>query len=221
MSGKKKGKIIIIKEEDEFEGNSCIDYLISSMNEMKKKIDNIHNEISDKFEKNYKNEALTKEEENKIHADFNKMFNINENNQEKIFVYLNQINQNHINKYKKIFKFLNLNLVVENDMKKINEEKEKKDRIIKNFECEYKDIINNRKKENIENKVEEKKIIEKKEKFTINEKTNKYYNKEEEKNDEIIENINKEKIKIIEVKKLKQNKIFEKNEYRKHSVNPY
>ena len=114
-----KNKKIIITEEDKYEGKPCIDYLISSMNDMKNKIEEIHIEISDKLDKENKNinNNLTKEEENKINEEFYKNFQLI-NNQDKMIEYINDINQNHIKKYTKIFKFLNLNLIAENNNNK-------------------------------------------------------------------------------------------------------
>ena len=129
MLNKKKVKKIIIKEEDEYEGKSCIDFLISSMNNIKKKIDQIHLKIYDDYEKEIKNNSLMKKDEEKINEEFHKIYKINEINQENLFDFLNNINQSHIKKYKKIFKFLNLNLISENSIKTVNEEKSTKKNI--------------------------------------------------------------------------------------------
>jgi hypothetical protein len=49
-----KNKKIIITEEDKYEGKPCIDYLISSMNDMKNKIEEFNVKISDKLNKQKK-----------------------------------------------------------------------------------------------------------------------------------------------------------------------
>ena len=168
MDGKKNKKIII-SEEDKYEGNSCIDYLISSMNEMKNKISEIHFEIAYKSEFNKDNTNFTKEEENKINEEFNKKFNIKENNKEAIFEYLNDINLNHIKQYKKIFTNLNLNLIAEHEHNNIinyndinNNEKIVDELKIKINPKKYNEeiIINNiDNEENEENKLIENEII--------------------------------------------------------------
>ena len=123
---KKKIKKTTIKEEDIYEGKQFIDDLITSVNEIKNKIDNIHSIISNKIVKENANKNLTKEEEKKINEEFSKAFNIKINNQKKIFEYINDINQNHIKEYQNIFNSLNLNLIPNNDNNKRYEKEENK-----------------------------------------------------------------------------------------------
>ena len=111
---KNKLKKIIITENDEYEGKFTIDYLISSLNDMRNKIEKIHlemSEMTDKLEKENKNENLLKDQEEIINEEFKKCFKIENNNQEKILDYLNDINQKHKLIYRKIFNSLNIDLV--------------------------------------------------------------------------------------------------------------
>lgn len=149
MNHKKIEKKVIIKEEDEYEGKPCIDYLITSIIETKKKIEKIHSIISEECAKDSKNKILTKEEEKEINKEFIKIFNINSNKEEKIFDYLNELNQNHIKKYKKIFKFLNLNLIARNNNKILTEEKEENNKKEKN-EIKNLQIIEKKENKNLE-----------------------------------------------------------------------
>ena len=108
---KNKLKKIIITENDEYEGKFTIDYLISSLNDMRNKIEKIHlemSEMTDKLEKENKNENLLKDQEEIINEEFKKCFKIENNNQEKILDYLNDINQKHKLIYRKIFNSLNI-----------------------------------------------------------------------------------------------------------------
>lgn len=199
MLNKKKVKKIIIKEEDEYEGKSCIDFLISSMNNIKKKIDQIHLKIYDDYEKEIKNNSLMKKDEEKINEEFHKIYKINEINQENLFDFLNNINQSHIKKYKKIFKFLNLNLISENSIKTVNEEKSTK-KNINNKNAKINDKIT---RENI-NKNEEN-ILESSIKEELGKRGRKDIEKKYKKEENEKEN--------IELKINKENNIFEQGEY--------
>ena len=173
------------------------------MNDSKKKIDKIHSEISDKYEKEKKNNELTKKEEEIINQEFYKIFKIKESNQDNIFDFLNNINQSHIKKYKKIFKFLNLNLVPENIIKIASKEKVKKN-----------EKINNNKNENIKiNEAQSRENINKDEDIKLDPSIKEELEKSGKKNIENKnkkEEIQKENNEIIEIK---ENIYFEKEGY--------
>ena len=116
-------KKIIIRKDDKYEGKSCIDFLILSLKEMMENIDQIHSKISTKIDNQNKSEILKKNDEKIINEEFDKIFKTKNNNKEEIFDILNKINKNHIFKYKKIFKFLNLNLIVDTNHKSIDDMK--------------------------------------------------------------------------------------------------
>ena len=120
---KKNSKKIKIKSNDKYEEKPIMDYLISSLEETKEQINKNHENISNK-NNNIKNEKISKEEEDKINEKFNKVFKINNKENENLFEYINNINKNHVKKYKTILKFLNLNLVFDNSEENIQEKKD-------------------------------------------------------------------------------------------------
>ena len=120
---------IKIKPNDKYEDLPILDVLLSSMNETINNINNIHSEISSKIISN-NNDYISDKEEEKINEEFNNAFNFN-NNEKNLFEFINDINKNHIKKYKMILNFLNLNLSTDKSIKK-EKENEKDKQIEKN-----------------------------------------------------------------------------------------
>ena len=112
---------ISITKNSNYEGKFVLDYLISSMQDAKNEINEIHHNISYK-NNNIQNDEKIKDKNKAINEEFNKIFKKDENNLN-LFEYINNINKNHIKKYKTILNFLNLNLIFE----KNNENKENKE----------------------------------------------------------------------------------------------
>ena len=155
---KEGNKKIQISENNLIEGQPILDYLISLIKEEGKKINEIHNDISQKLVENKKGD-LTKEEKDKINKKFNKAFNINSEKNKNLFEIINAINKNHIKKYKTILNFLNLNLVLE---KKEDVQENIQKELIKNKESQLEnDEINYDQK--ISDKIMENGIIQKSE----------------------------------------------------------
>jgi hypothetical protein len=155
---KEGNKKIQISENNLIEGQPILDYLISLIKEEGKKINEIHNDISQKLVENKKGD-LTKEEKDKINKKFNKAFNINSEKNKNLFEIINAINKNHIKKYKTILNFLNLNLVLE---KKEDVQENIQKELIKNKESQLEnDEINYDQK--ISDKIIEDGIIQKSE----------------------------------------------------------
>ena len=153
---KEGNKKIQISENNLIEGQPILDYLISLIKEEGKKINEIHNDISQKLVENKKGD-LTKEEKDKINKKFNKAFNINSEKNKNLFEIINAINKNHIKKYKTILNFLNLNLVLE---KKEDVQKNIQKELTKNKESQLEnDEINYNQK--ITDKIKETGIIQK------------------------------------------------------------
>ena len=88
---KEGNKKIQISENNLIEGQPILDYLISLIKEEGKKINEIHNDISQKLVENKKGD-LTKEEKDKINKKFNKAFNINSEKNKNLFEIINAIN---------------------------------------------------------------------------------------------------------------------------------
>ena len=120
---------IKIKPNDKYEDLPILDVLSSSMNETINNINNIHSEISSKIISN-NNDYISNKEEEKINEEFNNAFNYN-SNEKNLFEFINDINKNHIKKYKMILNFLNLNLSIDKSIKK-EKENEKDKQIEKN-----------------------------------------------------------------------------------------
>ena len=155
---KEGNKKIQISENNLIEGQPILGYLISLIKEEGKKINEIHNDISQKLVENKKGD-LTKEEKDKINKKFNKTFNINSEKNKNLFEIINAINKNHIKKYKTILNFLNLNLVLE---KKEDVQENIQKELIKNKESQLEnDEINYDQK--ISDKIMENGIIQKSE----------------------------------------------------------
>ena len=220
MNEEKKKKIInkkkiIIRKDDQYEGKSCIDFLISSLKEMKDEIEDIHLKICQNIENQNKFEILTQHDEKLINEEFTKNFKVNKNNKEQIFDILNTINKNHIDKYKKIFKFLNLNLIagVDKSMNKNIKNKEgikdinfgKIEKKINVYEeDDIKNLNINDKKEK-ENKYDIKDDKSNKKNKKINENFNEKYPKCTNKNTDVLSLKDKNKINIINQNKIIQN----------------
>ena len=175
---KNKPLEISISKNNNYEGKHILDYIISSMDETKIEIKEIHNDISYK-NNNTKNNENIKEKNEEINDKFNKVFKNNENNMN-LFEYINNINKNHIKKYKSILNFLNLNIIFD----KNNEKKENQNKVINNNESNFNNSslhiseINNRNKieetskgEENKNKNDSLKIIEK---YELDSNDNKY-----------------------------------------------
>ena len=120
---------IKIKPNYKYEDLPILDVLLSSMNETINNINNIHSEISSKIISN-NNDYISNKEEEKINEEFNNAFNYN-SNEKNLFEFINDINKNHIKKYKMILNFLNLNLSIDKSIKK-EKENEKDKQIEKN-----------------------------------------------------------------------------------------
>ena len=88
---RKKTKKIILKKNEQYEGQSVFDYLISSIEETNNQINNIHSKIS-KINQNNKKENITEEEKGKTNQEFNKVFKINNENEMDIFKFISDIN---------------------------------------------------------------------------------------------------------------------------------
>ena len=145
---KNQNKKIIISPDDKYEGKPVLDYLISSLKEAENHINNIHNNLSNIINNKHV-EKIKKEEEDKLDEQFNKVFNKKNMN---LFEFINDINKNHIKKYKTILKSLNLNLILDNkvDTKKENLSNNPKNEIIesnvyKEPEISFNEIIKNEK----------------------------------------------------------------------------
>ena len=106
---KNQNKKIIISPDDKYEGKPVLDYLISSLKETENHTNNIHNNLSNIINNKHV-EKIKKEEEDKLDEQFNKVFNKKNMN---LFEFINDINKNHIKKYKTILKSLNLNLILD------------------------------------------------------------------------------------------------------------
>ena len=106
---------INISKNNNFEGKPVLDNIISSMDETKNKIKEIHNDISYK-NNNAKNDHKITDKNEEINEEFNKVFKNDEKNMT-LFEYINNINKTHIKKYKSILNFLNLNIIFEKNSK--------------------------------------------------------------------------------------------------------
>ena len=95
---------ISITKNSNYEGKSVLDYLISSMQKAKNEINEIHHNISCK-NNNIQNDEKINDKNEAINEEFNKIFKKDENNLN-LFEYINNINKNHIKKYKAILNFL-------------------------------------------------------------------------------------------------------------------
>ena len=147
---KNQNKKIIISPDDKYEGKPVLDYLISSLKETENHTNNIHNNLSNIINNKHV-EKIKKEEEDKLDEQFNKVFNKKNMN---LFEFINDINKNHIKKYKTILKSLNLNLILDNkvDTKKENLSNNPKNEIIESNVYKEPEISFN--EINKENKIE-------------------------------------------------------------------
>ena len=196
---KRKSKRIKITSSDIYEEKPILDYLISLMDETKNRINSIHQETSEKIINN-EDEKIIKENEQKINEDFNKVFNVNNKKDINLFESINDINNNHIKKYKTILKFLNLNLSIEKNI-------EKKEEVSQ--QIKYEDSNTNLTDSKIESI--ETSILNNKENKIDKEIEKKLENKNDNKNIEEDRNYRKENLirNNLEEKDKKYNNIFE------------
>ena len=82
---------ISITKNSNYEGQSVLDYLISSIQEAKNEINEIHHNISCK-NNNIQNDEKINDKNEAINEEFNKIFKKDENNLN-LFEYINNINQ--------------------------------------------------------------------------------------------------------------------------------
>ena len=135
---KEKNKKIQISQNDLIEAQPILDYLTSSIKETRNKINDIHKDLSQKLIEN-KNGDLTQEEKDKINGEFNNAFNLNTEKSKNLFEIMNEINKNHIKKYKTILNLLNFDLILEKkeDAQENNQKELIQNKELKNNEINY------------------------------------------------------------------------------------